>query len=182
MSDTLINALKHALEHIEKTPHGVNCFLHNDGGEFDRCFCMKESISTHLAEVLEAAPEANPDYVQRFQDALAQHWAVCGFVPAGAIPDHIYAAMHSGFTGGWNAAVEDGLAATPTCGSSANTLTWTMVSERMPDSDMTVMLFDPTSDEPVWPGYHDGEAWKFADGMPANPTHWAEMPEGPKND
>lgn len=56
---------------------------------------------------------------------------------------------------------------------------WTPVAEQLPDSDMTVMLFDPTSDEPVWPGYHDGEAWKSAEGMPATPTHWTEMPEGP---
>jgi hypothetical protein len=35
--------------------------------------------------------------------AFDQHWAVCGFVPDGANPDHIYAAMQSGWSGAMNA-------------------------------------------------------------------------------
>jgi len=35
----------------------------------------------------------------------------------------------------------------------------------------------PTADEPVWPGYHDGEQWLLADGMPAPDVNaWADMP------
>ncbi|KRB73480.1 Lar family restriction alleviation protein [Noviherbaspirillum sp. Root189] len=60
-----------------------------------------------------------------------------------------------------------------------NALTWTKVADRLPDSDTTVMLFDPNANEPVWPGYLDGDMWRYADGMPAQPTHWADLPEGP---
>ena len=54
-------------------------------------------------------------------------------------------------------------------------LTWTPVAEP-PNSDTTVLLFDPAASESVWPGYMDGEMWRYADGMPAAPTHWSEMP------
>jgi hypothetical protein len=60
---------------------------------------------------------------------------------------------------------------------STEAITWHPVSEP-PDSDITVMLFVPDATEPVWPGYLDGEAWRFIDGMPANPVSWAEMPVG----
>ena len=36
------------------------------------------------------------------------------------------------------------------------TLTWKPVAEK-PDSDISVLLFDPAASEPVWPGYLDGE-------------------------
>jgi hypothetical protein len=60
-------------------------------------------------------------------------------------------------------------------------LTWTPVASP-PDSDTTVLLFDPAASEPVWLGYLDGDTWRFVDGMPAAPTHWAELPAGPKGD
>lgn len=59
------------------------------------------------------------------------------------------------------------------------TLTWKPVAEP-PDSDTTVLLFDSAASEPVWLGYLDGEIWRFVDGMPATPTHWSEVPGGPK--
>jgi len=59
------------------------------------------------------------------------------------------------------------------------TLTWRPVAEP-PDSDTTVLLFDPAASEPVWPGYFDGDVWRTAEGMPATPTLWSEMPGGPK--
>lgn len=47
----------------------------------------------------------------------------------------------------------------------------------LPDSETTVLLSMPTADEPVWPGYHDGEQWLLADGMPAPDVNaWADMP------
>lgn len=58
-------------------------------------------------------------------------------------------------------------------------LTWKPVAEP-PDSDTTVLLFDPAASEPVWPGYLDGDVWRTAEGMPAAPTLWSEMPGGPK--
>lgn len=57
---------------------------------------------------------------------------------------------------------------------------WISVSEQLPDSDTTVMLFDANANEPVWLGYFDGERWVYIDGMPAFPTHWTEIPGGPK--
>jgi hypothetical protein len=58
------------------------------------------------------------------------------------------------------------------------TLTWKPVAEK-PDSDTTVLLFDPAASEPVWLGYLDGDTWRFIDGMSAAPTHWAPLPGGP---
>ena len=48
-----------------------------------------------------------------------------------------------------------------------------------PDSDTTVLLFDPAASEPVWLGYLDGDTWRLIDGMPAAPTHWSDIPAGP---
>ena len=36
--------------------------------------------------------------------------------------------------------------------------------DRLPDSDITVLMRLPGDDYPVWPGYHDGEQWFTADG------------------
>jgi hypothetical protein len=58
------------------------------------------------------------------------------------------------------------------------TLTWHPVASP-PDSDTTVLLFDPAASEPVWLGYLDGGTWRFIDGMPAAPTHYCDIPKGP---
>lgn len=60
-------------------------------------------------------------------------------------------------------------------------ITWIPVTERIPDSDLTVLLCDPEGDEPVWLGYLDGEEdeWLYVDGATANPKYWAEIPRGP---
>lgn len=58
-------------------------------------------------------------------------------------------------------------------------LTWKPVAEP-PDSDTTVLLFDPAASEPVWPGYLDGDVWRTAEGIPAAPIHWADLPLGVK--
>lgn len=57
-------------------------------------------------------------------------------------------------------------------------LTWKPVAEP-PDSDTTVLLFDPAASEPVWPGYLDGDVWRTAEGFPAAPTLWTDLPKGP---
>jgi hypothetical protein len=59
----------------------------------------------------------------------------------------------------------------------AETIAWKPVAE-LPDSDTTVLLFDPAASEPVWLGYLDGDTWRFVDGMPAAPAYWAKMPQG----
>lgn len=59
-------------------------------------------------------------------------------------------------------------------------LTWVPVSKRLPDSDLTVLLFNADADEPVWLGYRDdNDGWLYVDAVEAAPTHWAEMPGGP---
>lgn len=59
-------------------------------------------------------------------------------------------------------------------------ITWIPVSERLPDSDMTVQLFNAAADEPVWLGYlaASDNCWYYVDAEVAEPTHWAEMPAG----
>jgi hypothetical protein len=59
------------------------------------------------------------------------------------------------------------------------TLTWTPVASP-PDSDATVLMFDPAASEPVWLGYRDGDTWHFIDGMPAASTFWADIPSCPR--
>jgi hypothetical protein len=56
--------------------------------------------------------------------------------------------------------------------------TWIPVSEP-PDDETTVLLFDTEATEPVWPGYRDGDGWRYGDGMIAYPTHWSDLPSGP---
>ncbi len=56
--------------------------------------------------------------------------------------------------------------------------TWIGIDEALPDSDMTVMICQPYSTEPVWLGFLDGDTWmsveaNFVDGV----THWAYLPE-----
>lgn len=60
------------------------------------------------------------------------------------------------------------------------TPTWHQLPGRMPDSDTTVLLFDKDASEPIWPGYYDGQAWRYVDGTTATPTHWQDFPKGPE--
>lgn len=59
-------------------------------------------------------------------------------------------------------------------------LVWLPIAEEEPDDDAMVLLFDPDAPEPVWPGYLSDGQWLYAYGSEANPTHWAEMPFGPR--
>jgi hypothetical protein len=52
------------------------------------------------------------------------------------------------------------------------TLAWHPTS-RQPDRDMA-------ASELVWPSCLDGENSRYADGMPATPTSWTDMPGGHK--
>lgn len=64
------------------------------------------------------------------------------------------------------------------------TLNWIAVSAQLPDSDITVLLFDAEADELVWPGYWDStdDCFWYVDNALATPTHWATMPAGPRID
>jgi hypothetical protein len=61
-------------------------------------------------------------------------------------------------------------------------ITWIPVSEKLPDDFVTVFLFSPVTDEPVWLGYREETSWSYVDNFPANPTHWAAMLSGPTAD
>ena len=59
---------------------------------------------------------------------------------------------------------------------------WIPVSDRLPDDELTVLVFMPHASEQVWLGFYADGNWRCADGFyMAHPvTHWAEMPEGPQ--
>jgi hypothetical protein len=65
---------------------------------------------------------------------------------------------------------------------------WISVEEQLPDAEITVLLYAPEADEPVWLGYYDGDSWYADTGAEygnedetaASVTAWAEMPMGPR--
>lgn len=62
---------------------------------------------------------------------------------------------------------------------------WRDAHKEKPDAEQTVMIYVPTSDEPVWFGWFDGASlWYDVSGAviggKASVTHWAPMPEGPR--
>ena len=62
-------------------------------------------------------------------------------------------------------------------------ITWIPTKQQLPDDEITVMLFVPEHDEPVWLGYHEDYAWYLTDGTPLAQnavTHWANFPNGPE--
>jgi hypothetical protein len=59
-------------------------------------------------------------------------------------------------------------------------LGWIPVERELPDDEETVLLYSPEASEPVWPGFRDGDVWRWADATEAHGvTHWAPMPAGP---
>lgn len=62
-----------------------------------------------------------------------------------------------------------------------NTIEWIAVADALPDDSATVLLYDATASEPVWPGWLDTDldVWFYVDSLTATPTHWAEFPAGP---
>lgn len=79
-------ALEAARQWIGNAPHGDNCFLH-DEGEYNCCFCGKDSIENHIDEVLEQVleqpeqePVALPEKIYEFvptPEPLAWHHPEC---------------------------------------------------------------------------------------------------------
>jgi len=62
-------------------------------------------------------------------------------------------------------------------------INWHSVHDGMPDDDQTVLIRTPSPGEPIWLGFHDSnDGWYYAEGSKVNyaVTHWAELPEGPK--
>lgn len=61
------------------------------------------------------------------------------------------------------------------------TLEWFAPAEKLPDDDTIVLVKVKGQDEPVWPGWYDGETWVVADGFEVDPGDlllWAQMPAG----
>jgi hypothetical protein len=58
---------------------------------------------------------------------------------------------------------------------------WFDASQMLPDDEEMVMLFNPLSNDPVWPGYRDAGIWRDIDGIThLHPvTHWAYFPAPP---
>jgi hypothetical protein len=58
--------------------------------------------------------------------------------------------------------------------------TWIDAAIALPDADTLVLL--ALNDDDVWPGYLDGDIWRYVDAMPITServTHWMHLPTGP---
>jgi len=71
----LLNALEVAREWIGAAPHGDNCFLHDDG-EYNSCFCGKDSIENYIDGVLEntTPPQRKPLTDEWIRSRCGQTW------------------------------------------------------------------------------------------------------------
>ena len=63
------------------------------------------------------------------------------------------------------------------------TIIWHLASAELPDAGLTVLMFIPAADDPIYFGYWDDDeqAWMHDIGLKVKEavTHWAEMPGGP---
>jgi hypothetical protein len=58
---------------------------------------------------------------------------------------------------------------------------WKSVADEMPAPDTTVLIYSLGNYEPVWPGYWDGEEWRYRSERRAHEvTHWMYFPEPPE--
>jgi len=61
---------------------------------------------------------------------------------------------------------------------------WVAVTDRMPDSDLTVLICCRDGGEPVWMGWWDDDLgqWLAVSGEPVGEvTHWADLPAAPED-
>lgn len=58
------------------------------------------------------------------------------------------------------------------------TIHWHEATEQLPDADLTVLVRTEGCAEPVWLGYHDGEAWRDTEGAEIAVLRWADLPAG----
>ena len=56
---------------------------------------------------------------------------------------------------------------------------WKRCADEMPSTSSTVIIHHPDEVETVWLGYHDGEKWRYADGVLVAVTHWMPLPTPP---
>lgn len=59
---------------------------------------------------------------------------------------------------------------------------WVPVAERLPDDEITVLLYTPVQRGDVWPGWREDGVWRWAGGEPVacEISHWSPMPKGPR--
>ena len=58
---------------------------------------------------------------------------------------------------------------------------WTPVSAGLPDDELLVLV--ALSDDEVWPGFKDGDVWRYVDATPieaSTVTHWTNLPPAPR--
>lgn len=63
-----------------------------------------------------------------------------------------------------------------------NLLTWVNAESNPPDDDVTVLIFAPILEEPVWMGYLEDGIWYLVEGEALHDgivTHWSDFPPGP---
>ena len=95
------NAIKLALEALELAQdnlrdHGDNCFLH-DEGEYNRCFCGKDSLSNHLQSVVEKLDEALAEQpAQQEQEPVALREAAAAALTSVYVCGRVWSAWHIG--------------------------------------------------------------------------------------
>lgn len=69
----------------------------------------------------------------------------------------------------------------PTCTPDiTRTVEWIAPTSALPDDDALVLL--ALNDDDVWPGYRDGDIWRYIDAMPITTervTHWMPLPAPP---
>lgn len=59
-------------------------------------------------------------------------------------------------------------------------VTWINVGAALPDDSTLVLL--ALNDDDVWPGYRDGDTWRYVDAMAITVervTHWTHLPAAP---
>jgi len=60
------------------------------------------------------------------------------------------------------------------------TIEWVPASERMPDADESVLIYEPDANDAVAEGWFDGDRWRDHLGTDdMRVTHWCAMPNGP---
>lgn len=58
-------------------------------------------------------------------------------------------------------------------------ITWYEVGEQLPDDTETVMIHAPSSNEPVWLGWHEDGCWFSIDAAEIEGVErWAHVPTG----
>lgn len=62
-------------------------------------------------------------------------------------------------------------------------MTWTTITDRLPDADIDVLIYCPQANDPIWMACFDDELqkWIYPSGATCQHvvTHWMELPKPP---